>query len=415
MSQAPSRSVFPRPKSGTASTSKPAKSRKPGMKAPTRANITPVDDQDLRPIASHANRFTEIPANRRTAPWPGNLDMEPNAMSRSAVFGCSRRKGTGAMMLTERILPSQSQYVVKYAGPDLDQSDSEVWQVALSWCRASGKPMGTTVWFAFNDWCRILNRSENDGHVNDGIMQSLERLGHAIVKWDSLAEKGFASLLINAGQDKKFGRGYLTLNADLVERLMWDCTELHLRRKVRLKSNLAKWMHDYFSTSSTPHPHNLTTLLDLSGTPSNTPMSNFRVRVLKAVDELKECDPPLFAPETRVAKKANGEYALFVVKATNSRILPPKRAQEPVQPVVVAPAAPALPAPVPAPAEPVVTTRKPSARRKIEKPAAPVEEEFIAPWNKNLDPSDDRDEPQRKRDWIKARDRAEYESFADAR
>ena len=108
---------------------------------------------------------------------------------------------------------------------------------------------------------------------------------------------------------------------------------------------------DTHAASSTPTAHNLSTLRDLSGTTPDLVLSMFRTRVIKAVEELKTCTPPLFAPETRVAKKANGEYALFVVKATNSRILPPKRAQEPVQPVVVAPAAPALPAPVPAPAK----------------------------------------------------------------
>lgn len=407
MSNAPSKSVFPHPKPA------PKRRSKLGMKATTRENITPVEDLNIRPMA-RAAVATLHPDE--SADWPhGNLDMEPNAFSRSAMFGCSRRKIMVGMAYPERILAAQGKYVIKYTGPDLDQNDSEVWQLALAWCRASGKPAGSTIEFNFNDWCRVLERSESSGTVNEGIMQSLVRLSHVTLTWDSPNVEGVCHLINDAGRDKTTGKGFVTLSRFVAGMLKDDCTELHLRRKVRLKSSLAKWMHDYFSTSSTPTPYNLSTLRDLSGTSSDVELRMFRVRVLKAVEELKTCTPPLFDTKTRVAKKANGEYALFVVKATNSRILPPKRAQEPVQPVVVAPAAPALPAPVPAPAEPVVTTRKPSTRRKVEKPAAPVEEEFVAPWNKNLDPSDDRDEPQRKRDWIKARDRAEYESYADAR
>jgi len=404
MTKAPRKSMFPRP--NDRGSERPSKL---GMKAPTRDNITPVEDLHLRPMALQALATLH---QEQSADWPrGNLDMEPNAFSRSSMFGCSRRKIMVGMGYPERILAAQGAYVIKYTGPDLDQNDSEVWQLALAWCRASGKPAGSTVEFNFNDWCRVLERSESSGPVNDGIMKSLERLASVTLTWDSPSVKGFCHLINDAGRDKTTGRGFVTLSRHVAGMLKDDCTELHLRRKVRLKSSLAKWMHDFFSTTSTPHPHNLSTLRDLSGTSTDVELRMFRVRVLKAVDELKSCTPPLFAPETRVEKKQNGEYALFVVKATNSRILPVKRT-EPVPASLPAPSTPAFP-----PARAAVAKPVPPARRTVRSSRAPASsmDDDLPVWDRNVDPSDTRSSAERKRAYLRERDLANDPIYAVGR
>ncbi|SDG93870.1 TrfA protein [Paraburkholderia phenazinium] len=403
MRNAPPKSMFPRPHdNGTKRRSKL------GTKAPTRDNITPVEDLRLRPMALQA-RATLHP--EQSADWPrGNLDMEPNAFSRSSMFGCSRRKIMVGMGYPERILAAQGAYVIKYTGPDLDQNDSEVWQLALAWCRASGKPAGSTIEFNFNDWCRVLERSESSGPVNDGIMQSLKRLASVTLTWDSPNVEGICHLINDAGRDKTTGKGFVTLSRHVAGMLKDDGTELHLRRKVRLKSSLAKWMHDYYSTSSTPHAHNLSTLRDLSGTSPDVELRMFRVRVLKAVEDLKQCDPPLFAPETRVERKQNGEYALFVVKATNSRILPLKRT-EPVVASLPAPAAVAPQAAHAVVAMPIAPPKQPVRSRK-----APTltPDDYVPVWDRDRDPSDTRTSEERKRAYLRERDLADAAIYAVA-
>lgn len=346
------KSLFPRPAAGPSNHAPRSRtSGKLGMKATTRANITPAYDLGIDPKA-HQGYGAGAPAGK-TAAWPGNLNMVPNAMARCALFGCARRTADTQNMVRTRVLASSDQYRVTYVGVDLDQNDCEVWELALAWCRQSGKKMGERVYFTFNEWCRVLERPESHGVVNDLIIQSLERLMGAFLKIETSQEDGWVHVIDEVGRDKTTGRAYVTINHKVAPWLAADATEIDLKRKVKLKSTLAKWMHDYYSTSSSPFMMNLSTLMERSGS-ADMPMRNFRIRVIKAVEELQQCEIPLFAAGTRVAKKENGEYALFVEKATNSRILPPKcEALAAPAPVVVQPVA----VPVPK-AEPKVTPKK---------------------------------------------------------
>lgn len=318
------KSVFPRPPARTTTPASRAKKARPGMKAPTRDNITAATDLDLNAKACQETRVS----NGTTAPWPGNLHMVPNATARCALFGCARRTAAKGTVYGERTLRETDEGVLKYIGPDLDQNDAVIWQLALAWCRASGKPIGQEVDFVFNDWCRVLERSESSGHVNDVIMKSLERLASGTLKYETKVSVDVFHLIAAAGRNKTTGKGYVQIDHRAAAWLGADTSELDLHRKVKLKSNLASWMHDHFSTSSTPYPMNLSTLRDLSGTNQDLALRMFRIRVLDAIDELQKCDPPLFTAETRVEKKDNGDYSLIVVKATNSRIVPMKRTEQ---------------------------------------------------------------------------------------
>lgn len=301
MSKTPRQSQFPHPEPRG----------KLGTKATTRNNITRVEDLDLREVATKAQH--ELPSpSEECRPWPTwRLLMEPNVFSRSALFGCAERKVMVGMAYPERVLPSASNYTVMYRGPDLDQKDSEVWQAILTYCRASGLPIGAKVTFAFNDLCRVLDRSVSSGPVNDAIMDSLNRLGAVRLTWSSEVSEGFTSLITSSGRNKATGKGFVRLNCDVANMLRADCTELHLRRKVRLKSSLAKWLHDYCSTSSqtVPIQPHLSTLQTLSGSNPDLDPKEFRRNMKAAIVELQECDPPLLGPNTRIVKKSKGVYA----------------------------------------------------------------------------------------------------------
>jgi len=402
--------VFPHPK---ARTTLPARQRptrnKIGMKNPTRANIIPATDLGFDSRSQQVGTAVLTPGD--TAPWPGNLNMVPNAMIRSALFGCTRRVGNDGQIVRERVLASSDQYRVTYRGQDLDQNDCEVWELALAWCRQSGKKIGERVFFAFNDWCRILNRPANHGTANDLIIQSLERLMGGFLKIEHSMKEDWIHVINEVGRDIATGRAYVSINPRVAPWLAVDSTEIDLRRRVTLKSDLSCWLHDYYSTSSTPYPMNLTTLMERSGSNPDIPMRNFRIRVIKAVEELQQCTPPLFAPETRVEKKQNGEYALFVVKATNSRILPVKRA-EPVPASLPAPSTPALP-----PARAVVAKPVPPAKQTVLSRKAPASspDDDLPVWDRNVDPSDTRSSADRKRAHLRERDLAEAAIYAVGR
>ncbi|HDR8994462.1 TPA: hypothetical protein QDB01_000339 [Burkholderia vietnamiensis] len=304
-----------------------SKARRAGMKDPTRSNITPATPLG---IDFKSKQPSGIVASGITKPWPGNLNMIPNSVIRSSLFGCARITGKRRDLFHDRVLATSKQYNVRYHGYEHDQRDCEVWELAFATARQSGKPMGAVVHFSFNDWCRILGRPINDYRTNHEIVESLFRLktGVFIVKYPDGIECWYQPIG-NVERDTITGRATLIIDPRTLDWLTHDTTEIDLKRKASLTSSLAKWMHDFFSTSSTPRPMKLSTLQVRSGSSLTIQPSNFRNAVLDAVEGLKRCDPPLFAEETRVeeAKKKPGqrskEHYLVVVKATNSRIRPP--------------------------------------------------------------------------------------------
>ena len=266
------------------------------------------------------------------ADWPTGLPMVPNLVSRSALFSCVRTvipsepdeevvaapRVVGVVI--EKRVASTSQYKVVYRGEVLNQADGEVWQVAILTARQAGAA-GTPVTFSLNEWCRILNRRENDQRTNSAIVRSLKRLMGAFLMVENResGEDVWVNLIERVKRDPTSGRYMISINPLIVSLFTDDVTEIDLRRKARLRSSLAKWMHDYFSTHSHPIPIALDRLQELSGMAANTALRNVRIKVREAVEELQTCEPPLFARGTVV----EGDK-LHVVKATNSLFRPSK-------------------------------------------------------------------------------------------
>lgn len=309
-------SVFPRP----APIAAPA--RKTATKS-NRARAVPVN-----PIETSAVVSAQWERPERMGPvvdWPSEHQTVPNAASRSALFTCTRPEKLIAPavvtdeyaprvvnLVVERRIPSMPQYKILYRGEILNQADAEVWQMAVHDARTAAK-IGVPVDFSLNAWCRTLNRTVNDPRTNQSIINSMTRLQGAVLIVDD-QERGTVdtiSLIERFWRDKATGRCTYTIHPMLGQYLRHDATEIDLWRKARLRTALAKWMHDFYSTHSDPIPLPLAQLHTLSG--SNSEMRNFRPRVREAIGELQACDPPLFAKESRVENDR-----LLVVKATNS-------------------------------------------------------------------------------------------------
>jgi hypothetical protein len=265
------------------------------------------------------------------ADWPIGLPMVPNLVSRSALFSCVRTVVPNEQdedaavprivgVVIEKRVASTSQYKVVYRGEVLNQADGEVWQVAILSARQAGAA-GLPVTFSLNEWCRVLNRRENDQRTNTAIVRSLKRLMGAFLMVENResGEDVWVNLIERVKRDPNSGRYMISINPLIVSLFTDDVTEIDLRRKARLRSSLAKWMHDYFSTHSHPIPMALERLQDLSGMAMNTALRNVRIKVREAIEELQTCEPPLFAKGTVIE-----DDKLHVVKATNSLFRPPK-------------------------------------------------------------------------------------------
>lgn len=314
-------SMFPRPASHSAPV---PPVRKSTTKASGRIRAVPV-----APIETSAVVSAQWQRPERMGPvkeWPSEHQTLPNAALRSALFTCTRPEKLIAPavavvdeyaprvvnMVVERRIPSMPQYKIMYRGEILNQADAEVWQMAVHDARKAAM-IGVPVDFSLNAWCRTLNRTVNDPRTNQSIINSMTRLQGAVLIVDD-QEQGTVdtvNLIERFWRDTKTGRCTYTIHPKLGQYLRHDATEVDLWRKARLRTALAKWMHDFYSTHSDPIPLPLAQLHTLSG--SNSEMRNFRPRVREAIEELQACDPPLFANETRVENDR-----LFAVKATNS-------------------------------------------------------------------------------------------------
>ncbi|TAM29604.1 MAG: hypothetical protein EPN59_11695 [Paraburkholderia sp.] len=349
------RQVFPRPGADApAWTSAATRGRQPSVgrrkalggpkKSATRSDIlaiAPIVVRSAEPMPGIVRA-----AGRGFAPaadWPASLPMVPNLVSRSALFSCVRTvvpdEDAAASRIVgvviEKRVASTSQYKVVYRGEVLNQADGEVWQVAILTARQAGAA-GLPVTFSLNEWCRILNRRENDQRTNAAIVRSLKRLMGAFLMVENResGEDVWVNLIERVKRDPTSGRYMISINPLIVSLFTDDVTEIDLRRKARLRSSLAKWMHDYFSTHSHPIPIALDRLQELSGMAVNTALRNVRIKVREAIEELQTCEPPLFAKGTVIE-----DDKLHVVKATNSLFRPPK-------PVAVATVPPQAAAPL---------------------------------------------------------------------
>lgn len=318
-------SVFHRPVAKVS----PAPAERPTAKGGTRARAVAVT-----PIEATGQASTALVRSERSDPvveWPSVQQSLPNVISRSALFTCTRpekpiKNDVSAAdeyaprvvnVVVERRIPSMPQYKVMYRGEILNQADAEVWQMALLDAHNAGK-MGTPVTFSLNAWCRTLDRTENDPRTNQSIINSLTRLKGAtvIVENNETGIVDTVSLIEAFRRDKNTGRCTYSIHPVLATLLQGDTTVVDLWRRARVRSSLAKWMHDFYSTHSDPIPVTIDMLHTLSG--SSAVKRNFRLRVREAIEELQTCEPPLFAKGTRVENDR-----LHVVKATNSYFVKP--------------------------------------------------------------------------------------------
>ncbi|HDR9033402.1 TPA: hypothetical protein QDB07_000851 [Burkholderia vietnamiensis] len=320
--------VFPRPAATVAPTARKT------MKGHARAvPVTPIE-----PTAVEAIGFKR-PAHRLpVVDWPSLQQAMPNAVARSALFTCTRPEKAKqdetvdeyapriVDVVVEKRIPSMPQHKVVYHGAILNQADAEVWQMALLDAREAGK-MGTPVTFSLNNWCRTLDRTENDPRTNKAIIESMTRLQAAILIVEDHGEgtECRVSLIEHFCRDTKTGRCTYAIHPGIADLLRHDSTSVDLWRKARLRGSIAKWLHDFYSTHSDPIPMTIEALHTMSG--SNTPMRNFRIRVREAIDELQNCEPPLFAKGTRIENDR-----LHVIKATNSYFEAPQMVKVQQQP-----------------------------------------------------------------------------------
>ncbi len=220
-------------------------------------------------------------------PWGEEMRGVPNILIRCAIFAVVRA-GQRRSFKQEQIY-SLDGYTIIYTGEQLDQGDLDIWQQAIHLCQ---RTLGDFVPCSKKQLLRALDRGE--GKENKlWLTRGLDRLVAASAKLiDTRAgskedPRQFNDNLLGYKMDGD--RLLLRVSKDWATFFLREAyTLIDWERRLSLppRSQLAKWLHDFYSSHADPFPMKAETLRDLCGC-KTTDIHRFRANLRAALEELR--------------------------------------------------------------------------------------------------------------------------------
>ena len=215
------------------------------------------------------------PSITRLPSCPDEKKPVPNAILRSSLFSVIEK---GARAYEKRVLKAAVNGVtVKFTGLQLDQSDLDVWLGCLHLLKEV--PAGTSVNFSMKGFLKLLGKNAGKSD-KEWLRDSLTRLSACLIEIGN-GKLFYSGHLINEFYRDEVNCEYsITLNPKILSFFSnnsWTGLDFEKRKELKGKA-VAKWLHGFYSTHSTPHPYKVETLKDLCG--SKAELKGFR-RILK--------------------------------------------------------------------------------------------------------------------------------------
>lgn len=200
----------------------------------------------------------------------------PNAFLRSALFGVMER---GGRSYERRVLKASVNGVtVRFTGQQLDQSDLDVWLGCLHHLKEF--PVGTEVFFTMKGFLKTLGRNSGKSD-KEWLRDSLGRLSSCLIEIGDGTHFYSGHLINEFYRDEERCEYTLTLNPKMLaffSNELWTGLDFEKRKLLKRKA-IAKWLHGFYSTHSSPLPYKVETLKNLCG--SKAELKEFR-RILKS-------------------------------------------------------------------------------------------------------------------------------------
>lgn len=197
----------------------------------------------------------------------------PGLMARSAVFRVGRADPEPTATGAEEPRPKYPQeelaaygksYEVKFEGPRLTMRDKRVWERVLQGAKAC-KFAGVEFALSASELSGSLGGCSSGPELSR-VVTSLKRLCAARIRYRAGEATGGAFLV---GSARLFSSGWrVSIDPDLVHLLTFDDQfAINSGRREKLKSDLAKWLHDFMSTHEKGYEEGfkLAELMALSG------------------------------------------------------------------------------------------------------------------------------------------------------
>jgi hypothetical protein len=214
--------------------------------------------------------------------WPESARGTPNALLRGALFAAIQ--GKNRRYLKRELLAVQRGIEIRYTGEQLDQSDMDVWELAVHLCRE--QPLGNVCNFTYYGFLKALGRSIGKAN-RDWLDRTLTRLVACEVRITHERRTYFGNLIQKGYKDEATGHFCIQLNSDLIKLYESGYTQINWQQRQQLRGKpLALWLYGYFSSHRDPFPVKVSTLMKLSG--SNTKnKKHFKANLKTALSDLQ--------------------------------------------------------------------------------------------------------------------------------
>ncbi|MDP4309741.1 hypothetical protein Q7W57_15180 [Stenotrophomonas geniculata] len=240
----------------------------------------------------------------------------PMGLVRSALFGTARFTGErieSGSIAAHHVLGTK----IAYKGPRLNQLHAIVWQSILLLTREQGS---CVVRVSGDRLIDMLGMSSRSGTNRDLILQRLEDLVGATVRYQTDTHRYFGTMLVGALRHEKTGHFEIEINPKVMDLLGNEVICNDLERKVALgKNQLALWLHDYISSHKVIYPISVEELRVLSG--SEKELKKFRYELKRSMAIVSTGNGPLVK-----SWAINGDDKLTAEKGATKVVLIPKSA-----------------------------------------------------------------------------------------
>lgn len=228
--------------------------------------------------------------------WPDDRRGAPNVLLRSALFSAGKptriRKALRDQELTAQLPKSSGIKSVVYTGPQLYQSELDVWLEVIHRCRLC--PAGIETSFHVRSFLRSLRRSTGKSDYTQLVSQFrlLKATSLDVTRVRSEGKPSrMKSLVQSVEYDEDLGHWHAVVDPEIAELFApKEHTWLDFDARLELgRSYLAKWCHAYFSSHRKPLPISVARLHCLSGS-ANTALRDFRRSLREALAEVAEVE-----------------------------------------------------------------------------------------------------------------------------
>ena len=237
-------------------------------------------------------RIQALNANPPIPTWPDQKRGIPNLCLRSALFGVIQRGRRKAVK--KEAIAAVNGLSIHYTGWRLDQGDFDV--LAHSLHLASHQSTGQYVQFTAKGFLKGIGRRHGKSG-REWLKDSLRRLTASAVEIRLEVQSHFGpeafsytgSLLDEFYYTEEDQTYFLKFNAKLATLFDAGWTQLQWQQRLALRTDLAKWLHGFYSSHRVPYPMKVSTLQQLCGSGCGR-LSDFRSKLRLALDELVKAE-----------------------------------------------------------------------------------------------------------------------------